>query len=75
MTIEFLYENGKGSVVHEYGRSEPMYSIQWTLLLMRSNFRLEILSSYTPYWAQLPSSPPRRVNDRDSASGKGSEAW
>lgn len=48
MTIEFLYENGKGSVVDEYGRPEPMYSIQWILLLMRSSFRLEILSSTAP---------------------------
>ena len=24
MNIQFLFENGKGSVVDEYGRSEPM---------------------------------------------------
>ena len=27
MNIQFLYENGKGFVVDEYGRPEPMWGI------------------------------------------------
>ncbi|KAG1147090.1 hypothetical protein G6F37_009566 [Rhizopus arrhizus] len=49
MNIQFLYENGKGSVVDEYGRAEPM-----DYIVDEEQFRLETLSSHTQYLAQLP---------------------
>ncbi|KAG1283673.1 hypothetical protein G6F66_010859 [Rhizopus arrhizus] len=49
MNIQFLFENGKGSVVDEYGRSEPMGYI-----VDEEQFCLETLSSHTQYLAQLP---------------------
>ncbi|CEJ01779.1 hypothetical protein RMCBS344292_15800 [Rhizopus microsporus] len=49
MNIQFLFENGKGSVVDEYGRPEPM-----DYIVDEEQFRLETLSSHTQYLAQLP---------------------
>ena len=49
MNIQFLYENGKGSVVDEYGRPEPM-----DYIVDEEQFRLEALSSHIQYLAQLP---------------------
>ena len=48
MNIQFLFENGKGSVVDEYGRPEPM-----DYIVDEEQFRLETLSSHTQYLAQL----------------------
>lgn len=41
MNIQFLYENGKGSVVDEYGRPEPMDCI-----VDKEQFYLEALGSH-----------------------------
>jgi hypothetical protein len=49
MNIQSLYENGKGSVVDEYGRPKPM-----DYIVDEDQFRLETLSSHTQYSAQLP---------------------
>ncbi|KAG1140234.1 hypothetical protein G6F37_007192 [Rhizopus arrhizus] len=49
MNIQFLYENGEGSVVDEHGSPKPMYYI-----VDEDQFRLEALSSHTQYLAQLP---------------------
>jgi hypothetical protein len=49
MNIQFLYENGKGSVVDEYGRPEPM-----DYIVDEEQFRFGTLSSHTQYLAQLP---------------------
>ncbi|KAG1443306.1 hypothetical protein G6F56_010721 [Rhizopus delemar] len=49
MNIQFLFENGKGSVIDEYGRPEPM-----DYIVDEEQFRLETLSSHTQYLAQLP---------------------
>ncbi|KAG1151437.1 hypothetical protein G6F37_001754 [Rhizopus arrhizus] len=49
MNIQFLYENGKGSVVDEYDRPEPM-----DYIVDEEQFRLETLSSHIQYLAQLP---------------------
>ncbi|CEG75259.1 hypothetical protein RMATCC62417_10332 [Rhizopus microsporus] len=49
MNIQLLFENGKGSVVDEYGRPEPM-----DYIVDEEQFRLETLSSHTQYLAQLP---------------------
>ena len=49
MNIQFLFENGKGSVVDEYGRPEPM-----DYIVDEEQFRLETLNSHTQYSAQLP---------------------
>ncbi|KAG1001503.1 hypothetical protein G6F57_014867 [Rhizopus arrhizus] len=49
MNIQFLYENGEGSVVDEYGRPEPM-----DYIVDEEQFRLETLSSHTQYLAQRP---------------------
>ncbi len=49
MNIQFFYENGKGSVVDEYGRPEPM-----NYIVDEEQFSLETLSSHTQYLAQLP---------------------
>ncbi|KAG1426527.1 hypothetical protein G6F58_001440 [Rhizopus delemar] len=49
MNIQFLYENGKGSVVDEYGRPEPM-----DYIVDEEQFHLEALSSHIQYLAQLP---------------------
>lgn len=46
--LQFLFENGKGSVVDEYGRPEPM-----DYIVDEEQFRLETLSSHTQYLAQL----------------------
>ncbi|ORE09280.1 hypothetical protein BCV72DRAFT_302873 [Rhizopus microsporus var. microsporus] len=48
MNIQFLYENGKGSAVDEYGRPEPM-----DYIVDEEQFRLETLSSHTQYLDQL----------------------
>ena len=61
---QVLFENGKGSVVDEYGRSESMYYI-----VDEDQFRLEILSSHTQHLAQ-PASGERERN-RDNADGTG----
>ena len=49
MNIHFLYENGKGSVVDEYGWPEPM-----DYIVDEEQFRFGTLSSHTQYLAQLP---------------------
>jgi hypothetical protein len=49
MNIQFLYENGEGSVVDKYGRPEPM-----DYIVDEEQFRLETLSSHTQYLAQRP---------------------
>ncbi|KAG1166527.1 hypothetical protein G6F36_012911 [Rhizopus arrhizus] len=49
MNIHFLFENGKGSVVDEYGRPKPM-----DYIVNDEQSRLETLSSHTQYLAQLP---------------------
>jgi transposase len=49
MNIQFLYENGKGSVVDEYGRPEPM-----DYIVDEEQFCLKTLSSHTQYLAQQP---------------------
>jgi hypothetical protein len=49
MNIQFLFENGKGSVVDEYGRPEPM-----DYIVDEEQFRLETLGSHTQYLAQRP---------------------
>ncbi|KAG0739997.1 hypothetical protein G6F16_009761 [Rhizopus arrhizus] len=49
MNIQCLYENGKGSVVDEYGRPEPM-----DYIVDEEQFCLETLSSHTHYLAQQP---------------------
>ncbi|KAG1137718.1 hypothetical protein G6F37_010968 [Rhizopus arrhizus] len=49
MNIQFLFENGKGSVVDRYGGPEPM-----DYIVDEEQFRLETLSSHTQYLAQLP---------------------
>ena len=49
MNIQFLFENGKGSVVDEYGRPEPM-----DYIVDEEQFHLETLSSHTQYLARLP---------------------
>ena len=49
MNIQFLYENGKDSVVDEYDRPEPM-----DYIVDEEQFRLETLSSHIQYLAQLP---------------------
>ncbi|CEJ05593.1 hypothetical protein RMCBS344292_19531 [Rhizopus microsporus] len=57
MNIQFLFENGKGSVVDEYGRPEPM-----DYIVDEEQFRLEILSSHTQYLFQLPLESEKRIN-------------
>ncbi|KAG1163202.1 hypothetical protein G6F37_001443 [Rhizopus arrhizus] len=47
MNIQLLFENGKGSVVDEYGRPESM-----DYIVDEEQFRLETLSSHTQYLAQ-----------------------
>lgn len=56
MNIQFLFENGKGSVVGEYGRPEPM-----DYIVDEEQFRLETLSSHTQYLAQLPPESEKEI--------------
>ncbi|KAG1177328.1 hypothetical protein G6F70_006361 [Rhizopus microsporus] len=56
MNIQFLFENGKGSVVDEYGRPEPM-----DYIVDEEQFRLETLTSHTQYLAQLPLESEKEV--------------
>ncbi|CEG81694.1 hypothetical protein RMATCC62417_15859 [Rhizopus microsporus] len=56
MNFQFLFENGKGSVVDEYGRPEPM-----DYIVDEEQFRLETLSSHTQYLAQLPLESEKRI--------------
>ncbi|ORE09951.1 hypothetical protein BCV72DRAFT_316834, partial [Rhizopus microsporus var. microsporus] len=49
MNVQFLFENGKGSVVDEYGRHELM-----DYIVDEEQFRLGTLSFHTQYLAQLP---------------------
>jgi hypothetical protein len=49
MNIQLLYENGKGSVVDEYGRPEPM-----DYMVDEEQFCLETLSSHIQYLTQQP---------------------
>ncbi|KAI9271905.1 hypothetical protein BDA99DRAFT_602624 [Phascolomyces articulosus] len=49
MNIQFLYENGKGSVVDEYGKPEPM-----DYIVDEEQFRLQTSSSHTQYLVQQP---------------------
>jgi hypothetical protein len=49
MNIQFLCENGKGSVIEEYSRPESV-----DYIVDEEQFRLETLSSHTQYLAQLP---------------------
>lgn len=44
MSIQFLYEDGNGAVVDEYGRPEPM-----DYIVDEEQHGLETLSSYTQY--------------------------
>lgn len=48
MSIQFLYEDGKGTIVDEYGRPEPM-----DYIVDEEQYRLETLSSYTQYLSKL----------------------
>jgi hypothetical protein len=48
MSIQFLYEDGKGTVVDEYGRPEPM-----DYIVDEEQYRLETLSSYAQYLSKL----------------------
>ncbi|KAI8640886.1 hypothetical protein BD408DRAFT_433758 [Parasitella parasitica] len=48
MNTQFMFENGKGSVVDEYGQPEPM-----DYIVDEEQFRFETLSSHTQYLAQL----------------------
>ncbi|ORE04358.1 hypothetical protein BCV72DRAFT_313114 [Rhizopus microsporus var. microsporus] len=56
MNIQFLFENGKGSVVDEYGRPEPM-----NYIVDEEQFRLEMLNSHTQYLAQLSLASEKEV--------------
>ncbi|KAG1452272.1 hypothetical protein G6F55_008764 [Rhizopus delemar] len=56
MNIQFLFENGQGSVVDEYGRPEPM-----DYIVDEEQFRLETLSSHTQYLAQMPQESERET--------------
>jgi hypothetical protein len=49
MSIQFLYEDGKGAVVDENGKPEPM-----DYIVDDEQYRLETLSSYTRYLSTLP---------------------
>lgn len=49
MNIQFLFKNGKDSVVDEYSRPKPM-----DYIVYEKQFRLEMLSSHTQYLARLP---------------------
>ncbi|OAD74144.1 Homeodomain-like DNA binding domain-containing transcription factor [Phycomyces blakesleeanus NRRL 1555(-)] len=57
MNIQFLFENGKCSVVDEYDRSEPM-----DYIVHEEQFRLETLSSHTQYLSQLPLESEKRID-------------
>jgi hypothetical protein len=48
MSIQFLYEDGKGTVVDEYGRPEPM-----DYIVDEEQYRLETLSSYSQYLSKV----------------------
>lgn len=48
MSIQFLYEDGKGTVVDECGRPEPMEYI-----VDDEQYRLEALNSHTRYLSTL----------------------
>ncbi|KAI9278107.1 hypothetical protein BY458DRAFT_412114, partial [Sporodiniella umbellata] len=48
MSIQFLFENGKDSIVDEYGRFEPI-----DYIVGGEQLRLETLSSHTQYLAHL----------------------
>lgn len=61
MTIEFLYENGKGSVVDEYDRPEPMDSIPMDSIVDEEQFSSwNIELSYTIFSS---TASPRRVSE------------
>ncbi|KAG1440623.1 hypothetical protein G6F56_011845 [Rhizopus delemar] len=60
MNIQFLFENGKGSLINEYGRPEPI-----DYIVDEEQFRLETLSSHTQYLAQPASG--EREKDRCNA--------
>ncbi|GAB5590838.1 hypothetical protein Unana1_05738 [Umbelopsis nana] len=49
MSIQFLYEDGKGIVVDEHGKPEPM-----DYIVDEEEYRLETLNSYTQYLATVP---------------------
>jgi transposase len=57
MNIQFLFENGKGSVVDEYGRPKPV-----DYIIDEEQFRLETLSSHTQYLSQLPLESEKRID-------------
>ncbi|KAG0741370.1 hypothetical protein G6F57_001031 [Rhizopus arrhizus] len=65
MSIQFLFENGKGSVVDEYGRPEPM-----DYIIDEEQFRLETLSSHTQYLVQLPLASEKEVEAKPSSDIK-----
>lgn len=48
MSIQLLYENGKGTVVDEYGKPEPM-----DYVVDEEQYALETVSSYTQYLFNL----------------------
>jgi hypothetical protein len=51
-----LFENGKGSVVDEYGRPVPV-----DYIVDEEQFRLEMLNFHTQYLAQLPSENEKEI--------------
>ncbi|KAG1578520.1 hypothetical protein G6F48_011862 [Rhizopus delemar] len=65
MNIQFLFENGKGSIVDEYGRPEPM-----DYIVDEEQFRLETLSSHTQYLAQLPLESEKEVETMQTEERK-----
>lgn len=65
MNIQFLFENGKGSIVDEYGRPEPM-----DYVVDEEQFRLETLSSHTQYLAQLPLESEKEVETMQTEERK-----
>ncbi|CEG82070.1 hypothetical protein RMATCC62417_16194 [Rhizopus microsporus] len=56
MNFQFLFENGKSSVVGEYGRPEPM-----DYIVDEEQFRLGTLCSHTQYLAQLLLESEKRI--------------
>jgi hypothetical protein len=67
MNIQFLFENGKGSVVDEYGRPEPM-----DYIVDEEQFRLETLSSHYTIFSSTASG--EREKDRCNAGRKEGKA-
>jgi hypothetical protein len=49
MSIQFLYGDGKGTIVDEYGRPEPM-----DYIVDEEQYVLQIVSSFTQHLSNLP---------------------